>query len=285
MDQEAIRSRIEKGLDRDDVTLPIFNQVALEMQRLITSGNYSLSDIGKVVMRDPGLVSDVLKMANSSFYGGLTPAKTVHEASVRLGAKSIYNLVTALTQKQLYRSKKKAFQTWMKPLWSHALGVAFSSRWLSRHVGLQAQMDEAFMAGLLHDVGKLYVLRVVEDVEKELGETLPVDADFISSIMNERHPDVGERYMMRLNMPEVYCQVAGRHHDAEVSPKPSILNVVRLVNLACNREGIGLKKHPEIQLEASPEAMALKVGPELVEELSQKLKDYIASLTQLLGSG
>ena len=285
MDQESIRSRIEKGLDRDDVTLPIFNQVALEMQQLIASGNYSLNDIGKVIMRDPGLVSDVLKMANSSFYGALTPAKTIQEASVRLGAKSLYNLVTALTQKQLYRSKKKAFQIWMKPLWSHALGVAFSSRWLSRCVGLQAQMEEAFMAGLLHDVGKLYVLRVVEDLEKELGETLPVDADFISSLMDERHPHVGERYMMRLKLPEVYCSVAGRHHDAEVSPKPSILNVVRLVNLACNRAGIGLKKLPEIQLEASPEAMALKVGPELVEELSQKLKDYIASLTQLLGSG
>ena len=79
--------------------------------------------------------------------------------------------------------------------------------------------------------------------------------------------------------------MAGRHHDAEVSPKPSILNVVRLVDLACNREGIGLKKLPEIHLEASPEAIALKVGPELVEELSQKLKDYIASLTELLGSG
>jgi len=283
MDQEAIRSQIEKGLDRDDVTLPIFNQVALEMQRLITSGNYSLSDIGKVIMRDPGLVSDVLKMANSSFYGGLTPAKTVQEASVRLGAKSLYNLVTALTQKQLYRSKKKAFQSWMKPLWSHALGVAFSSRWLSRYVGLQAQMEEAFMAGLLHDVGKLYVLRVVEDLEKELGETLPVDADHITSLMDQRHPDVGARYMMRLNMPEVYCTVAGTHHEAEVSSKPSVLNVVRLVDLACNREGIGLKKLPEIQLETSKEAVALKVGPELIEELSQKLKDYIASLAQLMG--
>jgi HD-like signal output (HDOD) protein len=285
MDQEAIRSRIEKGLERDDVTLPIFNQVALEMQRLITAGNYSLNDIGKVIMRDAGLVSDVLKMANSSFYGGLSPAKTVQEASVRLGAKSLYNLVTALTQKQLYRSKKKAFQTWMKPLWSHALGVAFSSRWLSKVVGLQGQMEEAFMAGLLHDVGKLYVLRVVEDVEKELGETLPADPDFISSLMDVRHPDVGARYMKRLNMPELYCTVAGGHHGTEVIPIPSVLNVVRLVNQACNREGIGLKKLPEIQLEATPEAMALKVGPDLVEELSQKLKDYIASLTQLLGSG
>jgi HD-like signal output (HDOD) protein len=285
MDEEKVRLLIEKGLDRDDVTLPIFNQVALEMQRLITSGNYSLNDIGRVVMRDPGLVSDVLKMANSSFYGGQSPAKTVQEASVRLGAKSLYNLVTALTQKQLYRSKKKAFQQWMKPLWSHALGVAFSSRWLSRYVGLQTQMEEAFMAGLLHDVGKLYVLRVVEDVEKEVGEPLPVDADFISCLMNEKHPGAGERYMRRLNLPEVYCLVAGSHHETEVRQAPSILNVVRLVNLACNREGIGLKKLPEIQVEASPEAMALKVGPELVEELSQKLKGYIASLTQLLGSG
>jgi hypothetical protein len=42
-------------------------------------------------------------------------------------------------------------------------------------------------------------------------------------------------------MPEVYCAVAGGHHEAEVNQEPSILNVVRLVDLACNREGVGLK--------------------------------------------
>ena len=143
MHGNTLANLVEDTLEAEDVSIPIFNKVALELQQLIRKGDFSLEDISKIIQKDPGLVSDVLKIANSSFYAGMNPAKTVNEATVRLGARTIFNLVTAVTQKQLYRSRKKNLNRWMKPMWTHSLGVAFASRWVCRELRMNQVTEEA----------------------------------------------------------------------------------------------------------------------------------------------
>lgn len=124
MDEKSLVELIEETLDRKEIELPIFNPVALKIQQLIARVDYELNEIAKIIHRDQGLASDVLKIANSVSYAGVKPVKTIHEATVRLGATTIFNLVTAVTQKQLYRARRKEYEHWTTPLWSHALGVA-----------------------------------------------------------------------------------------------------------------------------------------------------------------
>lgn len=276
---------IEKAVHRKDISLPIFNQVAIRLQQLLTRGDYSLADISKIIHRDQGLASDVLKMANAAFYAGLKPAKTIQDATVRLGARTIYNLVTAVTQKQLYSSGKSEFDQWMKPLWSHSLGVAFASRWLSLHLGKPKVMEESFMAGLLHDIGKLLLLKVIEDLdkfkplsEKEVSESL------IDDILRTMHTDHGERLMKRMNMPETYCHIARMHHDPEIATDNIVLNMVRLGNLACHKIGIGINHDPELILATTPEAAALGATELLLDELHAKLEEYMEWASRFLGS-
>jgi HD-like signal output (HDOD) protein len=276
---------IEKAVHREDISLPIFNQVAIRLQQLLTRGDYSLADISKIIHRDQGLASDVLKMANAAFYAGLKPAKTIQDATVRLGARTIYNLVTAVTQKQLYRARKREFDQWMKPLWSHSLGVAFASRWLSLHLGKPKIMEESFMAGLLHDIGKLFLLKVIEDLdkfqplhEKEASESL------IDEILRAMHAQYGERLMKRMNMPEIYCYVARMHHDPEIEADNLILNMVRLGNLACHKIGIGINHNPELILATTPEATAVGATELLLDELHAKLEEYMDWASRFLGS-
>jgi HD-like signal output (HDOD) protein len=281
MYRETLFGLIDERLDQEDVSIPIFNKVAIEMQQLITKGDYSLEDISRIIRKDPGLAADVLKIANSSFYSGLNPARTINEAAVRLGARTIFNLVTAVTQKQLYRSRKKAFDRWMNPLWSHALGVAFASGWTSRQLGMNQLIEESFMAGLLHDVGKLVVLRIIEDLEDSLPDGGQDSEELVKEALDRLHTIHGERAMRTMNMPDVYCRVVGMHHDEDASGERDVLAVVRLVNLTCQNIGIGLKRNPDLNLLATPEARTLKAGQPMLDEMGSKLQEYMSLMPHL----
>ena len=274
MAEKSLIELIEETLYRGSIELPIFNQVALKLQQQLTKGDYSLADIAKIIHRDQGLASDVLKIANSVFYSGVKPVKTIQEATVRLGAKTIFNLVTAVTQKQLYRAHKRKFDYWATPLWSHALGVAYAARWLSRHLGMHQFVDEAFMAGLLHDIGKLLLLKAIEDLDGAEVAQKDISRDLVDDILETMHTYHGQRLMRRMNIPDVYCDVAGMHHDPEVSAEDSILNLVRLGNLACRKAGIGLKHDPELILEATSEVINLNVTDRALDGLHVRLDEY-----------
>jgi len=274
MVEKSVIELIEETLDREGIELPIFNQVALKLQQQLTRGDYGLAGIAKMIHRDQGLASDVLRMANSVFYAGVKPVKTIQEATVRLGAKTIFNLVTAVTQKQLYRTHKKKYDYWATPLWSHALGVAYAARWLSRHLGMDQFVDEAFMAGLLHDIGKLLLIKVIEDLDGSEVTQEDISKDLVDDILETMHTYHGERLMRRMNIPDVYCDVAGMHHDPEVGAEDSILNLVRLGNLACRKVGIGFKHDPELLLETTSEVVNLNVTDRVLDGLHVRLEEY-----------
>ncbi|MBE9575072.1 MAG: HDOD domain-containing protein [Proteobacteria bacterium] len=274
MAEKSLIELIEETLDREEIELPIFNQVALKLQQQVTRGDYSLAEISKIIHKDQGLASDVLKMANSVFYAGVKPVKTIQEATVRLGGKTIFNLVTAVTQKQLYRVHKKKYDYWAKPLWSHALGVAYAARWLSRHLGMDQFVDEAFMAGLLHDTGKLLLLKVIEDLDGSEVTQEDISKDLVDDILETMHTYQGERLMRRMNIPDVYCNVARMHHDPEVSAEDSVLNLVRLGNLACRKVGIGLKHDPKLLLETTSGVINLNVTERVLAGLYVRLEEY-----------
>ena len=80
--------------------------------------------------------------------------------------------------------------------------------------------------------------------------------------------------MRRMNIPNVYCDVAGMHHDPEVSAEDSILNLVRLGNLACRKVGIGLKHDPGLLLETTSEVINLNVTDRALDGLHVRLEEY-----------
>jgi HD-like signal output (HDOD) protein len=282
MDEKSLIDLVEDRLDRKDLDLPIFNQVALKLQQQITKGDYSLADIAKIIYRDQGLASDVLKIANSVFYSGIRPAKTIQDATVRLGTKAIYNLVTAVTQKQLYRTRNKKYGRWATPLWSHSLGVAIAARWLSLNLRRRQLAEEAFMAGLLHDIGKLILLKVLEDLDDPKTTPGGISADLVDEILENMHAYHGERYLRRINIPDVYSEVAGMHHDPGIDPENVIMNVTRLGNLACRKLGIGLKHQPELRLDTTTEAINLNANDHILDGVLEQLKEYNAWLEKFL---
>ncbi len=275
---ELITDKLEQG----DLELPVFSKVALDLQNLIAMEEYSLGEVALLVETDQALATKILKAANTSFYTGLEKTKTIRDATVRLGASSVVSLVTLATQKQLYRSKIKEFNQLMNALWRHALCVAMGSRWLSLNLGFNHAVEENFLAGLLHDIGKLLLLKTVEDLL--INKKIPPGFSMvlIYDIIDTFHTSLGEKFMKNMNMPEKYTSVVAEHHNTDLTPENIIMNVVRLSNLTSHKIGCGPKNTPDLMLSTTPEAMNLMIKDILLAELQVELEENLTSLEKSL---
>jgi HD-like signal output (HDOD) protein len=282
MSEKSVIEQIEELMAASDLELPVFNHVAMKIQDIISKDDFSTAEVSDTIQEDQALTSHVLQVSNSSFYAGLKPAKTIQDAIVRLGAKKISSLVMVVTQKKMYQLKNPTYNGWMPPLWNHALSSAIASQWLATRLGLNKFTEESFLAGLLHDIGKLLLLRIIDDLQEsgllqmELTDTITRD------ILDTMHCSQGEKHMQRLNMPETYCLVVGHHHGDTLDGESVIVNLVRLANLTCHKLGIGLNHDEGLMLSATPEATNLMANDMLLAELQIELEEKMAAMDSAL---
>ncbi|MCA9509583.1 MAG: HDOD domain-containing protein [Myxococcota bacterium] len=265
---DIVREAIESGRAR----IPVFDANAVEIQRMISSGAFDIGELERVVARDPGLSGALLRVANSSFYGGLEKVLTIRDAVMRLGAKRCSELAAVVAQKKAYRVHDAKLQKMSQELWRHALGCALGSSWLAKRIEIPEIEAQAALAGLLHDVGKLLVLIVIDDLKRADARFQPTE-DFIREAIRALHTEHGETLLRAWGLPDDYVRIVRHHHDDDFDESDLLLLVVRVVDQACNALGMGLDPCPDLVLANSAEAQALRIPELVLAELEVQLED------------
>ncbi|QOX79104.1 HDOD domain-containing protein [Trichlorobacter lovleyi] len=271
MSQVALPETVRKLLASQPIELPIFHPVALKLQRMLSDYDFTVDEVAQVANEDQSLASQMLKMANSPMYMGRTKVATIKEAVIRLGAQQVINIAIAASQASAHASENPALDAYMKELWLHSHGSALGARWLAHNCGMRGIADEIYLAALLHDVGKLYLLKAIERLVKAGVISSMFDDDLIMEIFDAMHVEQGYRLMQHWNFPSMYCDVIRDHHLEEWDPVNKMLAIVRFVNLTCHRVGLGLIKEPDLALQLTLEAEVLDIGELQIAELESLL--------------
>ncbi|HBA87306.1 MAG TPA: phosphohydrolase [Geobacter sp.] len=268
---EVIKERLADG----SLTVPVFHVVAIKLQQALSRPDFSIDEVHQLLNTDPGLASGVLRTANSAFYAGLSKVSTIREAIIRLGAKEVAALAMLSSQQDMYRSDEIRYNAIMQSLWKHAVCCAVGSKWLANKVGFGAQAQEAFLGGLLHDLGKLFLLKCMEEVCREEPLKSSTSSAVLREVLTSLHVEQGYQLMVQWHMPQVYCDIVAGH-ELEVWDQSNILlAMVRLANLACRKVGIGLQKDPTVLLFASHEAQTLGLKETALAELEIIIEDAL----------
>jgi len=268
--KESFLEIIKEHLDSDETVLPIFDASVQRIQKEAAKEDPNLRTIEMLIGRDPALAGQVLKAANSAFYEGLTTVSTVHNAIIRLGTGE---LLLLLLQHDDLGFLDSFCDSLIKKLWRHSIGCAIGAQWLAKKCGFDALAQEAYIAGLLHDVGKLFLITVVENITRSGKKKLRPSNELLHEVMDNFHTEHGYLLLKSWNLPELFCKVAHEHHYEDVDPNDILLIIVGLANKACNKLGIGLSKDPSIILAATPEANLLGLSEIFLAELEIILED------------
>lgn len=264
---------IDQQVASSNARLPVFNATALKIQQEIAKEEPDIRLIERLIVSDQSLTAKVLSVSNSSFYKGLNQVATVRNAIVRLGINEVSNIVMLVTHENNFRSKDPFVHGIMRKLWRHSVGCAMASNWLAKKCGLHGLAHEGFFAGLLHDVGKLFILTVIDDLKHSAAlDIQPSDALLIEA-MNSLHANHGYSLMVHWNLPEKYCKVVRDHHNEELNSKDMLQILVRLADKACLKMGIGLVEDPALVLVATAEAELLHISEVDLAQLEIMLED------------
>jgi len=264
---------LDQHLASSDARLPVFNTTALRIQQEIANEEPELSLIEKLIVSDQSLTAKVLSVSNSAFYKGLQQVSTVRNAIVRLGINEVSNIVMLITHENHFHSKDPFVHGIMRALWRHSVGCAMGSNWLAKQCGLPTLAHEAFFAGLLHDVGMLFILTVIDELKHADELKAHSSNALLVEAMNTLHTNHGYSLMSHWNLPQKYSKIARDHHQEEFDPNNLLLVLVRLADKACCKLGIGLDKDPSIELVATSEAEALHISEVDLARMEIMLED------------
>lgn len=237
---EAVARRIE-----EISTLP---HVALQVVRTASDDSSSAADLKKVMENDIALSARILRCVNSSAYALRTKITNLQHAITYLGMKQIRNLAITASVADLFKKDEKIGQYRRQDLWRHLVSVGICARLIAmrRKIG---DFEDAFLAGLMHDIGIVLEDQHVHAPFSRLIQSLDGDKTLIEaerSQLSFDHTTLGEMVAEQWKFPDL-VRAAIRHHHASVlyrGPAIQIVRCVEVANLLCTLKGItsvGLK--------------------------------------------
>ena len=193
--------------------IPSAPPVIGQLMQLMADPTVDAEQIGEVLSHDPTLVGELLRVANSSFYGRRGKVSNLAAAIMVLGFNALRNLVVALSTREIYGS----FDGLPRALWEHANAVAVVAAAVAKRVGM-VPVEDAFAAGLLHDLGMLLLHRMDEDRYAALLAGTPNLAALDEAerqVWGFDHGEVGAALAVRWGLPERMVMVVGAIHHLE----------------------------------------------------------------------
>ena len=174
-----------------------------------------------LLMTDQALSAQILKIANSSFYGYSHHVSTVSQAIVIIGFEGVRNLAMSMViHNKLFAKRKNVNLKVREKLWEHSLAVACASRLIVQKLGKQ-DPEQGFLMGLLHDLGKVVILEVAEEEYAEILENID-DSDvplheLEAQKYQTNHAHLGSELCKNWQLPFIFSRACNLHHISSVS--------------------------------------------------------------------
>jgi len=255
-----------------------------EIERVLANSQSTLDELGEVIEKDPAITVRLLKLANSSFYGFANRLETVPDALNLIGIQQVQDLISAATVIEIFEGVSPKLVN-MESFWLHSLACGVAARLLAMEQHLP-KAEKYFVAGLLHDVGRLVLFTRAPERAQEIfdlyaARPMPLfQAE--TEIMGLDHTQIAERLLIKWSFPANLIK-AVRHHHCPMAAggfqrEASLVHVadflVNAMALGSSGERFVPKLHPSAWVR-------LNLAPDGLESLMDSVDDQIESVVQM----
>lgn len=213
---------------------PMIPANAVEIANLARDPDVSAVKLTQAIGKDPILAANVIRLANSAFSASSTTITTLSDAVVRVGTRSVRQLVTAACLTSKLRNPK-TYGTNARMLVDHSVGTAYIAWLVADH--MDEDPDSAFLCGLLHDIGKFVILKLAYE-DHPIPPTMSEAR--LNACVEERHAAVGQQALARWDFaPEIQLPVAWHHDPGQAHGHLHVAAIVYAANRLAHRYGCG----------------------------------------------
>jgi HD-like signal output (HDOD) protein len=238
--REGIRRIIERSK-----ALPTAPTVVAALASLLKDENARAQDFEQVIRPDPALSANLLRLANSAYFGGGRRISTVRQAVAFIGTERIFELAASAWFCKALPERIPGYDVSAKSLWIHSVAVGVLCEKLAETCRLHPP-DMAFTAGLLHDIGKLVIgTLLVDKLDVLLLDMHSNNQSFIEAerrALGTDHAEVGQMLCDIWNLPTAIGWAAGLHHlpsDAPMDADQSLIDLIHVADGLAHSLGFG----------------------------------------------
>ena len=218
-------------------SFPALPLTVTKVMAVTSNPESSAQDLMKAILPDQSMCAAILKIANSAFFGLPGEVSTIDKAVVVLGFDEIRNVVIGKAVFTSFQSLNRNNRQNIQTFWEHSFTCGLAAKLIAEHLGLSP--SEFFIAGLIHDIGKLAMLLTFpRDYSPLLELSEPHQYRSIikeNEIFSISHDEIGKRLLRRWHFPEPLIMAIGYHHSPEAAPGykvyPLIIQMADILSL------------------------------------------------------
>lgn len=228
-----LHARIANEIVSEIESLPSFPAHIKEIQRLCAIPESKIKDISDQIKRDPGLTTNILKIANSAGYMTINRVETIEEAVMKIGLKGINTLLVASGVQRIMESRYKKFES----IWKNSYKAAFYAQRIAMHVKKANLIEFVYLAALLSAIGKLVILSIKPEVAEKIRQLVGVKGLGDTGLLEEislgiSHSTLGGYILKKWNFNEALIKTVEYHNRPHMAPEKyrDLIYIVYLSN-------------------------------------------------------
>lgn len=272
---DEIRAQLIEAIKGNRIVLPTLPEVALRIRDAAEDPRTDVASFARELGFDAALSARVIRVANSPLMRGNSPVTDVKGATARLGIQYSCNLAVGLAMEQMFQATSDAIDERMRQIWAHSTEVAGISAVLARTY-TRLKPDQAMLAGLVHRIGALPILRFAEE-----DRNLLKDLDVLDQLIEALHGEIGKLILDTWAFPPEIATVPLCYLD--FARKPAAVDITDIVMVANLQSYMGTS-HPLASLDWTTVSAFGRIGldPNVsameAEDLSEAMTASIAAL-------
>jgi HD-like signal output (HDOD) protein len=259
--------------------LPAMREVVMRCMALLSREDLALRDVARAASQDPVLVGRILSVSNSAAFAGTEPIRTVLAAVTRLGVANLKTVLFEAAAHQVFDSADQRIRASCRGLWIHSRAVAILAREIARYTCLD-DLDDAYLGGLLHDIGKPVVASLLLRSERVLLGTMTqiwFDADSWIELVELSHRAIGIALSKTWNLPATVVSAISNCSEYDEATPRSVPNCIRLANALAKEEGFFVGRLDRERNDGVLRTGQLMLGLQTAEitQLRESLRDRV----------
>ena len=276
MHVDSFIAELLDDLKSNQLELPVLPQVAVKVSRIVDDPKARTKDLAHIIGADPALSARVIQVANSPLIRGTHNIETLQGALTRMGNNMVRNIVTTFMVRQLFRTENKLLQKRMTDMWNHSAHVASISHVLASHFS-NLKPDEALLAGILHDIGKLPILAKARKLPHLDENEKPLD-----QVLERLHPALGKAILSAWKFQPEIVEAAADHENFYRDSK--VLDYTDIVLVANIHSHMGKPNQIRVDMAKVPALKKLNLDPESSIAVLEEAHNEIVEIQKLLTS-
>jgi len=260
----AIRSELESRLSAGSLELPLLPGVAMEITSAAAKEDADARTIADMLKRDAALSAHVLRIVNSPVYSPRAQIVSLQQAVARVGAVKIREIALIIACRTGV-FKAKGYEQEIDQVFKHSIGTALFAQEIARNT--RNNVEDAFLCGLLHDVGRPVLLQALLTLLREAKVLATRNA--VLELVSELHEAAGSALARAWALPETVIVALGKHHTSSPDQESTPVRIVSLADRFAHLTDEGAALTSDALL-GHPALAALEIYPEVLEKIVKR---------------